>query len=159
MMRITALNRIVLISLVMLMTPISGKAQEVAECDWRASARAIAEPWETNTRLFANGAVRLALLDTVEPASAAFHLLILSPPYDELGDRQCRVVGFAEGVGYAAMHFQALEAGYDPAIGLIFTLPAQIYLPDSGFSNSTLLTITLNQSTGVVGVTQELGNE
>lgn len=134
-------------------------AQEVAECDWRSSAQAIVEPWEENTRLFANGAVRLALLDTVEPAAGAAHLLILSPPLNELGERQCRVVSFAEGVGYAAMYFSELEAGYDPAIGLIFTIPAQIYLPDSGFSNSTLLTITLNQSSGVIGITQELGNE
>ena len=85
--------------------------------------------------------------------------MILSPPYDEIGGRQCRILGRDGGMGYAGIQFQDLEAAYDPARGLIFTVPAMIYLPEERFVNGTLLTITLNQSTGDIGVTQQLGNE
>lgn len=122
-------------------------AQDVQECDWQASARAIAEPWETNTRTFSNGKTRLALLDTVEPAAGAFWLLILSPPYSELGDRQCRVIG-RNGMGFAGMDFASLSASYDPARGLTFLVPVQIYgSPD--YVTATL-SVTLNQATGQI---------
>ncbi len=135
-------------------------AQQVSECDWRAAAVNIAEPWEANTRTFANGKVRLALIDTVEPAAGAYYLLILSPPFDELGFPQCRLIGFSDGIGYAGMRFERLGASYDPARGLIFDLPAMIYLPEAGgFSNPTRLTITLNQASGGIGITQKLGGE
>ena len=62
------------------------QAQEAVWCDWPARADAIVEPWSQNTRTFANGDVRLALLDTIEPA-AADKTALLSP-----GDRvQVRV--------------------------------------------------------------------
>ena len=134
-------------------------AQAAFPCDWQARADAIVEPWEENTASFANGAVRVALLDTIEPAAAAFYLLILHPPYDEVGGRSCTVVGLDEGLGYAGVLFDELEASYDPATGLTFEVPAVIYLPEQSFQNSTLLTITVNQATGAVGVTQELGSE
>ena len=57
-------------------------AQEVWECDWRNTASSIFEPWEEFTRTFANGAVRIAVIDMVEPGGAPLHLLVLSPPYD-----------------------------------------------------------------------------
>ena len=130
--------------------PLPALAQEVSNCDWQASAWALVEPWEANTRTFANGAVRLALLDTVEPAAGAFHILVLSPPYAELGDRQCRTIGMGQGMGFSGADFQALDAGYDPAVGLIFTLPVQRYVPDTaGFAPATLR-FTLNQSTGAI---------
>ena len=52
----------ILPALVALTLPLPVLAQEVGECDWRAASAAIAEPWETNTRTFANGAIRLAVL-------------------------------------------------------------------------------------------------
>lgn len=127
-------------------------AQEVGDCDWRANAQVLAEPWEQSTRTFANGAVRLALLDTVEPAAGAFHVLVLSPPYDELGERQCRVVSYQGGSGYAALDFANLQAGYDPAYGLVFTLPGQVFDPNSGATRPSFLNFTLNQSTGGIEV-------
>ncbi|CUI51989.1 hypothetical protein [Cognatishimia activa] len=122
-------------------------AQDVAECDWQARADAIAEPWEENTRTFANGDVRLALLDTIEPAAAAYHILVLSPPYDELGTRQCRTVGL-DGAGFSGIGFESLLADYDPEIGLIFGLRVQ-YLDGatSDFVKGDLV-FTLNQATG-----------
>ena len=84
-------------------------AQEAVPCDWAARADGIVEPWEDNTATFANGAVRLALIDTVEPAAGAFHLLILSPPLGELGERQCRTLGIG-GMGFAGLDFASLQA-------------------------------------------------
>lgn len=123
-------------------------AQHVAECDWQSGARNIAEPWEENTRTFAKGAVRLALLDTLEPAAAAFHLLILSPPYNEVGDRQCRVVSLSDGLGFYGVDFAGIDAGYDATTGLTFRLPIRLYSQQDHESDPATLTVTLNQSTG-----------
>ncbi|KAG1713708.1 GTP pyrophosphokinase rsh [Nymphon striatum] len=138
-------------------TPIA--AQVAGDCGWQARADTIVEPWEDNTATFANGAVRVALLDVAEPAAAAFYLLILHPPVDELGVRTCTVVGLDEDLGYAAVFFEELQADYDAAVGLTLTVPAIIYLPEQSFQNSAALTISVNQSTGDVVVTQALGNE
>ncbi|MFZ7092382.1 hypothetical protein [Primorskyibacter sp. 2E233] len=128
--------------------PALADAPQVMDCDWQASARNIAEPWEANTRTFSNGNVRLALLDTIEPAAGWAYLLILSPPFDELGSRQCRVIGTG-GMGFAGMHFNALQSDYDPAQGLIFTLPVSLY-QNSGDMREVPLRIVLNQATGQI---------
>jgi hypothetical protein len=128
-------------------------AQEVGDCDWRARADAVAEPWELNSRTFSNGAVRLALIDTIEPAAMPFHLLVLSPPYDEVGGRQCSVVSYQGGMGFYDIDFAALEAAYDPAVGLIFDLPVQIWVSDGNIVVRRLH-VTLNQATG--GITASL---
>ncbi|WP_435257797.1 hypothetical protein ACSBLW_17070 [Thioclava sp. FR2] len=129
--------------------PAALAAQEVGECDWRASAANLAEPWEENTRVYANGAVRLAVIDTVEPAAAAFHLLILSPPLDELGLPQCRLLSAAGGSGFAALSLDGMEAGYDPATGLNFVLASGRYTAE-GLVVPTTLSVTLNQATGQI---------
>jgi len=133
--------------------------QAAFPCEWQARADNIVEPWEENSATFANGAVRIALMDTVEPAAAAFYLMILHPPFDELGLRTCTMVGLDKGLGYAAMYFEKLEASYDPARGLTFVVPAMIYLPEQSFQNSARLQVTVNQATGDVAVVQELGRE
>lgn len=126
-------------------------AQSVDGCfDHRSSVAAYAEPWDQNTRLFANGAVRLVLTDTLEPAAAAFHLVILSPPYNELGDRQCVVVSMGEGLGFAGLTLDGMTADYDPAVGLVFLLRAARYLPETGGFDDALLRVTLNQANGLV---------
>ncbi|MGB0900261.1 hypothetical protein [Halocynthiibacter sp.] len=123
-------------------------AQMINECDWQASARNIAEPWSENTRMFAEGKVRLALVDTIEPAAAAFHILVLSPPYDEVGARQCKVISLNESFGFTGIEFSKLEARYDPAVGLIFEVPAFLYGDDGTSSTEVELAFWLNQSTG-----------
>jgi hypothetical protein len=129
----------------------AASAQTVDAClDYRTSAAALVEPWELNTRLFANGAVRLAVMDTVEPAAGAFHLMILSPPYDELGSRSCTVVSGGDGVGFAGLTLNGMAADYDPAVGLIFRLPARRYVPETGGFADAMLRVTLNQATGLV---------
>jgi hypothetical protein len=128
----------------------SAQAQTIEPCNWTASGINIVEPWERNTRTFANGDVRITLLDTVEPAAAAFHLLVLSPPYDEVGSRQCKIVSMSAGIGFSGIDFGSLNASYDPAIGLTFSTEVQVFSPDSsGFANQQLQ-FTLNQSTGAM---------
>lgn len=126
-------------------------AQDAFECEWQARADAIVEPWEENSRTFANGDVRLALLDTIEPAAGALHILVLSPPLDEFGGRQCRTVSMAEGIGFSGADFSTLTARYEPSVGLIFQMNVRRFLPDQDSFGDALLTFTLNQATGHIG--------
>ena len=130
-------------------------AQSVGECSEIASVRNLAEPWEENTATYAKGEVRVALIDTMEPAAAAVHLIVISPPRNEIGDRQCRMVSFMRSEGGGAMgffnvDFPAHEAEYDPARGLVLSVPISIYQPETGDGEPAELTVTINQSTGDV---------
>ncbi len=127
-------------------------AASLAPCDdWRSSVQAIAEPWEDNTRLFADGEVRLTVIDTGEPAAGSFFLLILSPPYDEeAGGRQCRVLSLDETMGFAGLTLKSATAQYDPASGLTVTIPATRWLPETDSYTDATLSVTLNQSDGAI---------
>ena len=127
-------------------TPVA--AQSISDCEWQASAAALVEPWETHTQVFADGAVRLALLDTIEPAAAAYHLLVLSPPYNEVGDRQCQTIGSGDLIGFSGIMWNDLVAGYDAEVGLLFEVPVSVYDPETGDFPTALLSFTLNQTTG-----------
>ena len=144
-------NLLALVAASVLVSPVS--AQTVTNCDrWEANAQNLAEPWENNSRTFANGEVRLAVLDTLEPAAGAFHLLVLSPPYSELGDRQCRVVSATPGgIGFAGILFDDMTAGYDPETGLGLDLPVVVYLPETADFQTVGLGLTINQATGDIG--------
>lgn len=136
---------------VLLLTGFAANAQAVRECDWVASAWNLQEPWEEATQTFANGAVRIAILDTIEPAAAAFHLLVLSPPYNEVGDRQCRLVsGNESGLGFSGLQLEGMLTGYDPETGLGLTLKAQIYDPQIDDYRAVSLWVAINQATGVI---------
>ena len=125
-----------------------GQAQEVGPCDWRSGADGLIEPWEEYTRTFSNGKVRIALLDRIEPGAAPLHFLILSPPYDELGARQCRVLSLQGSRGFADVDFASLEAGYDPSIGLTFKISVRVIGPIE--AEDRMLRFTLNQATGAI---------
>ena len=126
-------------------------AQEIHDCDWRASAQAQIEPWEDFTRTFSNGAVRVALLDVIEPAAGSYYLLVLSPPRDELGSRVCKVIGMGGGMGYAGLDFQSMDAAYDPATGLQLTVPGTVYDPNTAqFVDGLAVIVTINQATGQI---------
>jgi hypothetical protein len=136
---------------VALLVPSALAAQTAEPCDdFRANVQALAEPWENNSRVFANGDVRLAVIDTLEPAAAAFHLLVLSPPRDELGSRQCRVISMQGTSGFASLSLTGLTAGYDAKTGLGFQIAAKRYLPDSGDFAPATLTVTVNQASGAI---------
>ena len=124
-------------------------AVTVDDCiDHRADAAAIMEPWEENTATYASGRIRVAVMDSVEPAAGALHLLVLSPPFNELGERQCKIVSFDKTQGFAAVWFTERSAAYNPLTGLTLTVPVQFWLPDLSFTNSAQLSVTINQSTG-----------
>ncbi|MEJ6399288.1 hypothetical protein [Yoonia sp. 208BN28-4] len=142
--------KMILAAAALIASPFAAQAQTVSDCDWRASTHAVVEPWEEHTALFANGAVRLAYLDTVEPAVGAAHILILSPPYDELGIRQCKVVSLTENTGFAGVFWPSLSAGYDPARGLLFDMNVAVYDPATSNAPTVGLALTLNQSTGEI---------
>lgn len=133
-------------------------AQEVTPCDWKSSAQNIVEPWGENSRTFANGDVRIALLDTVEPAAGAYYLLILSPPFDEVGDRQCTVIGDTAGVGFASVDFDSLQSGYEPGYGLILELIARVHEPLLDYPPRRFLTLIINQSSGEITATISADN-
>jgi len=134
-------------------------AQTVEPCDWRARADAIPEPWEDHTRTFSDGEVRVAVLDVIEPAAGAIYLMIIHPPRMELGERHCSLIGFDHGFGFSGLYFSTLTSSYDPAQGLTFSVPGVLYRPEDGFQNSILLHVTVNQATGRVVASYELGAE
>lgn len=131
-------------------------AQSVSECGPWAAAAFLAEPWEDNIATYANGDIRLALLDMTEPAAAAVHLMILSPPFDEIGLRQCRVISLEHSAtdggwpsGFLDLDFAARQVSYDPAAGLVVTMPVAAFNPDGGEDRGEL-TVIVNQSTGEI---------
>jgi hypothetical protein len=130
-----------------LSAPVPALAQSAHICDgWQSQAWNLAEPWEANTRSFANGAIRVALIDTVEPAAAAYFLLVLHPlPGDEMEARVCHLVGEGPLTGFAGMDFAALAPAYDPATGLTLTLPVTRMDANGGFFTDRL-SVTINQT-------------
>ncbi|SIS80562.1 hypothetical protein [Paracoccus saliphilus] len=125
----------------------------VHNCNDATRADTIAEPWEDNTATYSDGAIRIARLDFTEPAAAAVKLLVLSPPHDELGLRQCRVVSLSNGMGFYDIDFAQREASYDPQRGLTIAMPARQYLPESdqgGDDGWFQLFIMINQQSGEI---------
>lgn len=123
-------------------------AQEVSDCDWRASAYNIVEPWSENTRTFSNGKTRITLMDTLEPALGAFHVMVLSPPFNEMGERQCKVISTSGTIGFYDLNFQGLQAQYDPSAGLGIAIPGSEYVPETDGHRPMYLLFTVNQATG-----------
>lgn len=126
-------------------------AQTANDCSgWWASARNIPEPFEQHTRTYANGKIRVILLDTIEPALGAFHLMVIAPPYDELGSPNCAVISEREGSGFAGMYFAQIGASYDPASGLTLRLPIERFAPNTGGTDPAILAVTINQALGTI---------
>jgi len=121
-------------------------AAEVHDCaDAETGAEFIAEPWRDNTRAFSQGDVRLILLDRIEPAAGAYHLMLLSPPFDDFGQPTCHVVSFAGEIGYPQMTLEGMTSGYDPARGLLFGVLVDVGLD---VAEKRTLVLELNQATG-----------
>lgn len=128
-------------------------AGRVMPCGDADRVDTIAEPWEDNSTTYAQGRVRIALLDSVEPVGGAFKLLVLSPPHDELGLRQCRVIGAGNEIGFYDMDFASHQTSYDPARGLTVTLPARHYPVNGDYDGDEgwfQLAVTINQQTGQI---------
>ncbi len=126
-------------------------AVQVSECDWAASAQNLAEPWEKNSRVLANGAVRIALVDTGgEPVCCSMRLLILAPDKnDEQGNRMCRLIGSTRALGFESLEFDRLTTSYDPQGGLVLTFPYTLYI-DGIRHKRALAQVVINVATGTI---------
>lgn len=146
----------ILLAASLALLPALAQAATVESCagDYRSSVQAVAEPWEANTRTFANGAIRLVVTDTIEPAVASFHLVILHPPYDEVGGGQCTLISAPGGMGFSGLSLGPADASYDPARGLTVNVPASLYNQQTGGFDDRVLSVTINQATG--GVTAQV---
>jgi hypothetical protein len=135
----------------------AANAAEIEGCgDWRTQVEAVAEPWESNTRTFANGAIRAVVIDTIEPAAGSFFLVLMHPPLDETGSPYCSLISpAAGGAGFSGMDLAAAVADYDPASGLSINLPVGLYNEATAGFDDVTLRVTINQSTGDVVATTE----
>jgi hypothetical protein len=151
------------LSLFVVATLVAGAASGqtvLDECGWMANPANIPEPWPDYTWTYANGAIRIALLDTSgEPVCCPTHLLILSPSAAEegLAYRQCHVVSdTADGRGFSDIDFEGITASYDAARGLQLAVPFWRYTDgrDQGMPGS--FSVWINQSSGTVTLDQQL---
>lgn len=110
------------------------------------------EPWETHSRSFANGAVRIAVLDSVALAVGAFYLLVSIDSDDPW--RQCHVVA-DQGSGFAALSLYAMQSAYDPASGLRSSMDVQQFNVEMARPEPAVLNVLINQTNGTV--TAEVG--
>lgn len=148
-----------LIHAALLALPGLASAQVITDCDWIGNPANIVEPWEQNSRTFANGNIRVAWLDTGgEPVCCSSHLLILSPSGDGSDEpvfRQCRVASAAPGTGFFGLDVQRIVASYDPSRGLLLSLP--VYHWHQGVETGRppieeRMEIRINQSNGAVTI-------
>ncbi len=118
----------------------------VKACEgFRASAENVY--WTDPTRTFANGAIRLVALDTLEPVCCVLSVMVVYPSKDEPFP-QCRIVSTTSG-GWANMFLARATAQYDPARGLSVAVPVETYV-DGVNNDATTVTVTINQATGEV---------
>lgn len=116
----------------------------VGECQgWQANAANV--DWSQPSPTYADGAIRLVALDTVEPAAAAFHIMVLMLTAGA-SEQLCYLVSAGlEGHGFAGADLSRAVASYNPATGLSVTLPVTEMLPTGDFENVPLL-LLINQA-------------
>lgn len=133
--------------------PLAANAQSVTSCvdAYPASIAAVAEPLKENTRAFANGAIRLTIMDTEEPACCSFYVAVVYPNPEGYAD--CALVSYTRGFGgFSGLRFSDKGAQYDPARGL--TIPFETTIFDGTmFGPGPTLSITVNQATSRVTAT------
>ena len=132
------------------LAPLVASAQEVRDCDgYAANARFLMmlSATEPAVRSFANGEVRAIGLDTVEPACCWAHLMVDFMVADEPFPH-CMLVSADGGEGFSGLRFSEMTARYDPAVGLILTVPAGRF--DGALSVSSPLEVIVNRATGTV---------
>lgn len=136
--------RQLLLSVLLLASPL--QAADVRDCAGQvANARNVL--WEDPTRTFANGAIRLILLDTEEPACCSVHVMVLHPIGDEpfLG---CSLISRSEGYGWLRASLKEAASEYVSGQGL------RVHIPMVGYGvegeGPETLSLTINQATGQV---------
>ena len=127
----------------------SAVAQTLSNCDdWRSSAASIGEPWEANTKLYAEDSVRLAIMDVGEPAAGSYRLLILTTTVEVPIERLCSVMSFDDDLGFAELSFDGATDSTDPKNGLTIKIPAKRWLAVTDTYADALLTVSINPATG-----------
>ncbi|ROU03922.1 hypothetical protein [Histidinibacterium lentulum] len=142
-----------LLAMLGLLGPATASAQTVLPCDGRVDVTQIVEPWETRTRAFAQGAIRIfeVYVDPNVAQGAFVGVLHPAPTEDGIAaNRGCTAVMTAltpDGM-MAEAYIEDATARYDPARGLTITVPIRIL---GGASDVTdTLVFTVNQATGQV---------
>lgn len=100
--------------------------QDCAASGYVVSPANLVEPWATHSRTYAEGAIRIAVLDTGgEPACCSAHLLVLYPAGGQDGPeyRACAVVSATKGLGFLWVDIPGTTASYDPVRGLLLSVP------------------------------------
>jgi hypothetical protein len=130
-----------------LVAPAAATAQALRDCDtWEANARHVVAP-PHGVQDFAEGAIRVIGLDTAEPACCSAHLMVIHPVPDAPFPA-CTLVSHTEGQGFSGLDMAGLTAAYDPATGLVLTLPVGVW--EEITSRPATLTVTVNQASGQV---------
>jgi len=124
-------------------------AQTIRGCDsFETSARNLIDPLSDTVRDYANGAIRVIGLDTAEPACCSYHVMVIHPLPDEPYPG-CTLVSWRENLGFGGLRMGATTARYDPAIGLVVSIPASAHAEDGG-ARGVSLDLTVNQALGTV---------
>ena len=133
------------------------KAQVVSPCfegsnmPYQASAAAIAEPWEDNTRVFSEGRVRVSVMDTWEPALGAFYLMVLVWP-EATGEpdiRDCSLISRGA-LGFVSMTLDGLVENANTTGQLALLVPVVSYDPTLDALKDAVLEVTVEPQTGEV---------
>lgn len=130
---------------------VAAQAQVVSVCDITDQMGKIATPADLNVRHYANGNVMVAVVDDGrDDVGQALSVLVVSPPLDQSGQRQCRLVSATLDKGYAALVLDRAEAAYDPAKGLTVFFPAVVMPTFDSLGDKIDLAVTINQATGMI---------
>lgn len=139
---------------------VSADAQVVSICDAALQMDKIAAPEDLNIRHYANGNVLVAVVDDGRAdAAQALSVLVVSPPLDAHGQRQCRLISATQGAGYAALILDKAAAAYDPSIGLTISLPGVFMPSPNSLGDKIDLAVTINQATGMIKPVQIAADE
>lgn len=138
--------------MVLMVAAFGARAQQVTPCiqDQKINdlsrMQIVAEPWGENTRVFAEGAVRLVVLNTGEPAFASYHLLVMFWGGNDFGmvEHFCQITSLSR-LGFYDVTLASMESRYDPSLGLVLTVPVSLYDAESDRAVVQPLDIAINR--------------
>ncbi|GAB5448861.1 hypothetical protein [Gymnodinialimonas sp.] len=120
-----------------------------APCGPEFTPNTITEPWEENTRTFANGVIRIFEIFIDPNVASGAALGILHPAGEGEEYRICTAIYQSHEFRFFAQAFVAdATAVYDASLGLIITLP----VAHAGHDGPVMLRFAVNQATGVVSI-------
>ncbi|OAN78859.1 hypothetical protein A8B78_00375 [Jannaschia sp. EhC01] len=120
-----------------------------APCGPEFTPLTITEPWEENTRTFANGAIRIFEIFIDPNVASGAALGILHPAGSGEEYRTCTAIYQSAEFRFFAQAFVAeATAFYDPAVGLVITVP----IANAGHDGPVMVRFAVNQATGVVSL-------